>query len=211
MNGTRFSREEWNRGEGRRWLLGTLSACGADGSLAVDFQVDDSIRWEEACAVMQVAFETDVEPEVFILEDGNEGQRIPIWRPADSATDDSVPVALISPSGILDHTFESQFILTGGEPPAVFQNETWLGRGPLGIESLHDQVVSLVKVQGFTVTPDLQIDGEIRFRWVYAAMKALSIEADSTTTSDSKTRIIQLDGLEWWRRNQEAITHGGII
>ena len=54
VNGTRFSREDWHSGEGRRWLRGTLLACGADGSLAVDFQVDDSIRWEDALSLIHI-------------------------------------------------------------------------------------------------------------------------------------------------------------
>lgn len=212
INGTRFSRDEWNSGEGRRWFRGTLRACGADGSLAVDFQVDDSIRWEEARAVMQVAFDTEVEPEVFIVEAGDEGRRIPIWRPADSAPDDFVPVALVTTSAILDHAYASQFILTGGKPPTVFQNDTLLGKGSFGIESLRDRVASLVKTHGFTVPSELQIDGAIRFRWVYAAMKALSVESKSATLSDSKPRIIHLDGLEWLPPLEEPYrTHGGVI
>ena len=99
VNGTRFSREDWHSGEGRRWLRGTLLACGADGSLAVDFQVDDSIRWEDACAVMQLAFETDVEPEVFISATAREGRRIPIWRPEKAVPADSISCLLYtSPS-----------------------------------------------------------------------------------------------------------------
>lgn len=208
VNGTRFSREEWIGGEGRRWLLGTLLACGADGSLTVDFQVDDSIRWEEAYPVMRVAFDTEVEPEVFILAAGYEGQRIPIWRPNDSAPDDSAPEAPASSRE--KFTYVSQVMLAGGEFPSVILNSKQLADGLAGIELLREQSVSFF--QGFTVTPKLQIDAAIRFRWVRAAMKALSVEGKSTTTSDSKTRFIHVDGLVWLPPLEEPYrTHGGVI
>ena len=212
INGTRFSREDWHSGEGRRWLRGTLLACGADGSLAVDFQVDDSIRWEEAHAVMRVAFDTKFDPEVFIVETGHEARRIPIWRPEEPTPTDSVPFAMVSSSANLNFAFSAQVILTGGEPPAVFLDETRLGDGPPGIESLRKEISSLVKFQGFTLEPEFHIAANTRFRWVRAAMKTLQVECKTAANPDSKTAVFYVFGLEWLPPIEEPYrTHGGVI
>ena len=200
INGAKFLRDEWKSGHGPRWLAGTLDACGQDESLTVEFQIDETIRWEEAEQVLQLAFETSIEPEVFIRDAGT---RIAIWRPDGPAKSDPFTIQLDA----TDEWYE--ILLTGTEPAEIQLNRGRVGQGTSGIAALRKRFPNTANSGAPGRTATFQIASETRFHWVLAAMKVLYVESDSVSSNGS---LIQLNNLGWFPPLAEPYrTHGGVI